>query len=40
VLDQLDPASIDHIEVLPGSAATALYGTGGANGVILVFTKR
>jgi TonB-dependent SusC/RagA subfamily outer membrane receptor len=40
VLDQLDPMSIDHIEVLPGAAATTLYGTGGANGVILIYTKR
>ena len=40
VLDQLDPMSIDHIEVLPGAAATAMYGTGGANGVILIYTKR
>ena len=40
VLDQLDPSSIDHIEVLPGAAATTLYGTGAANGMILIYTKR
>lgn len=40
VIDQLDPATIDHIEVLPGAAATSLYGTGAADGVILIYTKR
>ena len=40
IIDQLDPASIDRIEVLPGAAATALYGTGAADGVILIYTKR
>ncbi len=40
VLDQLDPATIERIEVLPGAAAATLYGTGGANGVILIYTRR
>jgi TonB-dependent SusC/RagA subfamily outer membrane receptor len=40
LLDQLDPMTIDHIEVLAGAAAATLYGTGGANGVILIYTKR
>lgn len=39
VLDLLDPASIERIEVLPGPAAATLYGTGAANGVILIYTK-
>ena len=40
VLDLLDPASIDRIEVLPGAAAAALYGDGASNGVILIYTKQ
>lgn len=38
-LDDLDPDEIQSIEVLKGPAATALYGTAGANGVLLVTTK-
>lgn len=37
---QLDPASIDNISVLKDAAAVAPYGLGGANGVILVTTKK
>ncbi|WP_307378396.1 SusC/RagA family TonB-linked outer membrane protein [Chitinophaga terrae (ex Kim and Jung 2007)] len=37
---QLDPASIDNISVLKDAAAVAPYGPGGANGVILVTTKK
>jgi outer membrane receptor protein involved in Fe transport len=37
--DNLDPASIDRIEVIKGAAATTLYGTEAAGGVIQVFTK-
>ena len=38
-LNDLDPDEIESIEVLKGPAATALYGTAGANGVLLVTTK-
>jgi TonB-linked SusC/RagA family outer membrane protein len=36
----LSPADIESIEVLKDADATALYGSRGANGVILVTTKR
>ncbi|WP_324678428.1 TonB-dependent receptor [Hymenobacter sp. GOD-10R] len=36
----LNPADIENIEVLKDADATALYGARGANGVILVTTKR
>ncbi len=39
-LDDIDPATIDRIEVLKGSAAATLYGTQAANGVIQIFTKK
>jgi TonB-linked SusC/RagA family outer membrane protein len=39
-LSQFDPASVDHIEIVQGAAATSIYGAQGANGVIQVFTKR
>jgi TonB-dependent SusC/RagA subfamily outer membrane receptor len=39
VLDMLNPEDIARIEVLRGSAATAMYGTDGAGGVILIYTK-
>lgn len=39
-LSALDPASVDRIEVVEGSAASTIYGAQGANGVIQVFTKR
>jgi len=35
----IDPSIIDNINVLKGAAATALYGSAGANGVILITTK-
>ena len=38
-LDQLDPNSIETIEVLKGPSATAIYGSDAANGVIVVTTK-
>ncbi|MGF7080403.1 SusC/RagA family TonB-linked outer membrane protein [Mucilaginibacter sp. UYCu711] len=37
---QLDPYSIDNVTVLKDAAAVAPYGLGGANGVILVTTKK
>jgi TonB-dependent SusC/RagA subfamily outer membrane receptor len=39
-LDELNPEDIDRIEVVKGAAATTLYGTEGAGGVIQIFTKR
>ncbi len=39
-LANLDPANIDHIEVVKGAAGGMLYGAQGANGVIQVFTKK
>jgi TonB-linked SusC/RagA family outer membrane protein len=36
----LDPEDIDHIEVVKGAAAAALYGSRANNGVIQIFTKR
>ncbi len=38
--DDIDPADIERVEVLPGAAAASLYGPGAGNGVILVTTKR
>lgn len=32
--------NIDHIEYVPGGAATTLYGSDAANGVIQIFTKK
>lgn len=39
-LNQIDPASIETIEVLKGPSASALYGSDAANGVIVITTKR
>jgi TonB-linked SusC/RagA family outer membrane protein len=36
----LNPNDIEHIEVLKDASSTAIYGARGANGVILVTTKR
>jgi TonB-dependent starch-binding outer membrane protein SusC len=38
--DDINPEDIEDIQVIKGPAATALYGTGAANGVIQVTTKR
>ena len=38
-IDYLNPADIESIEVLKDAASAAIYGTKGANGVILVTTK-
>jgi len=40
VLAGLDPDSIDTVNVLKGAQGAALYGSDGANGVIVVTTKR
>jgi TonB-dependent SusC/RagA subfamily outer membrane receptor len=39
-IDQIDPNSIETIEVFKGPSASALYGSDAANGVIVVTTKR
>jgi len=39
-LDMINPNDIERIEVIKGSAATTLYGTEAAAGVIQIFTKR
>ena len=39
-LDDIDPNSIDRIEILKGAAAATLYGTEASNGVIQIFTKK
>lgn len=36
----IDPNNIEDVTVLKGAAATALYGSRGANGVIMITTKR
>lgn len=39
-LNDINPNEIENIEVLKGPAASALYGTAAANGVLLITTKR
>lgn len=39
VLQNIDPSNIDKVHVLKGAAASALYGSNGVNGVIIVATK-
>jgi len=39
-LNDIDPADIERVEVVRGPAATTLYGTEAAAGVIQIFTKR
>lgn len=39
-LNSINPAEIESIEVLKDADATAIYGSRGANGVVLVTTKR
>jgi len=39
ILDVVDPASIDRIEVIRSVAAAQRYGLGAGNGVILIYTK-
>ena len=38
--NDLDPSSIESIEILKDADATAIYGSRGANGVILITTKK
>jgi TonB-linked SusC/RagA family outer membrane protein len=37
---EIDPSSVASMSVLKGAAATAIYGSRGANGVILITTKK
>lgn len=39
-LDNIDPAEIESFSILKDAAASAVYGVRGANGVILISTKR
>jgi TonB-dependent SusC/RagA subfamily outer membrane receptor len=39
-LDDIRPEDIERVEVVKGAAATTLYGTEAAGGVIQIFTKR
>lgn len=39
-LDDINPESIERIEILKGAAAATLYGTEASSGVIQIFTKR
>lgn len=39
-LNEISPSDIESIEVLKDASATAIYGSRGANGVILVTTKK
>jgi TonB-linked SusC/RagA family outer membrane protein len=39
-LVDLNPNDIDHIEILKGAAAAAIYGSRASNGVVQIFTKR
>lgn len=39
-INQIDPSTIETVSVLKDAAAVAPYGLGGANGVILITTKR
>ena len=39
-LDNLNPSDIESIEILKDADATAIYGSRGANGVVLITTKR
>ena len=39
-LATLDPSNIESIDVLKDASATAIYGSRGANGVIIITTKR
>jgi TonB-linked SusC/RagA family outer membrane protein len=39
-LNTLDPSSVESIEILKDADATAIYGSRGANGVVLITTKK
>ena len=39
-LADINPSDIEHIEVLKDASATAIYGSRGANGVVIITTKK
>src|SRR5437016_3756827 len=39
-LNDINPADVDRVEIIRGAAASTLYGTEAAAGVIQIFTKR
>jgi TonB-linked SusC/RagA family outer membrane protein len=39
-IDDIDPTTIERVEVLKGAAAATLYGSEASNGVIQIFTKK
>src|SRR5438309_4924966 len=39
-LNDINPAAVDRVEIIKGAAASTLYGTEAAAGVIQIFTKR
>ncbi len=39
-LSTIDPGDIESVEVLKDASATAIYGSHGANGVVIITTKR
>ena len=39
-INLLNPSEIESLEVLKDASATAIYGARGANGVIMITTKR
>src|SRR5690625_7931697 len=39
-ISSIDPNSIESIEILKDASATAIYGARGANGVVLITTKK
>ena len=39
-IDFLNPNDVESIEILKDASATAIYGTRGANGVIMITTKK
>lgn len=40
LLSTINPADIEFVEILKDASATAIYGTRGANGVIIITTKK
>lgn len=40
IINAIDPADIESIDVLKDASATAIYGARGANGVVVITTKR
>lgn len=39
-INSIDPASIESIDILKDAASSAIYGSRGANGVVLIQTKQ